>query len=181
MALPQSPLNPGTASESHDPLDPFSAQSLNRVGNPGMDINRPLSGAPEQVSTAPHTPEAPLQQPEYPAQPESAHQPDQQPVSNEPVQRTQEPTAATTAPGPVLGVADPTTSATTLTDEQLVALPPEQQVGYLVHFADQHGIAHAFAKCQKLGIDSPYLLDLLHDALVNAIRSHRANFHELQQ
>ena len=170
MALPSSPLHSGSSSESHDPLDPFSAESLQRVGNPGMDINRPLAPAPEQLAPMPT-----VEAPEATAAPELTQQ-----DAAQPDQIAQELNAVAVAPAPVMGVGSTHTEpATVISDAALAALPPEQQVVHLVALADQQGIANAFAKCRKLGIDNPYLLDLLHDALVNAIRAHRSNFHEL--
>lgn len=136
-----------------------------------MDINRPLAAVPEHTAPTPtvEAPEATVAAPELTQQ--SAAQPDQ---------IVQEPIATVVAPAPVLGTTTTHTEpATLVSDEALAALPPEQQVVHLVALADQQGIADAFAKCRKLGIDNPYLLDLLHDALVNAIRAHRSNFHEL--
>lgn len=198
--LGTAPFGTGQPSPDNDPLDPFSAANLNAVGHPELKpTQRPLNpvteshlGAADAVASpmarerlsqlrgdrAPRLAEQPLAAPEAAVPNSEAAAPQE---AGHATALDDDRAAAQYSAAP--SHAAPTVAHlghTPTNEAELLAAAPEEQAEYFTTVADQHGIAHAFTKMRQMHLDSPLLVDLVHDRLVTLIRSHRADFKELR-
>lgn len=199
--LGTAPFGSGQPSPDNDPLDPFSAANLNAVGHPELKpLRRPLNPVTENRIGDADAVASPLAQERLNQlrgnrAPRLAEQPNAVPetaMPNPEIAITQQEEGHATAFADDRAAAQysavPGHAAPVVAhlghipgnEAELLAAAPEEQAEYFVTVADQHGIAHAFTKMRQMRLDSPLLVDLVHDRLVTLIRSHRADFKELR-